>query len=117
MLARIVDHVGALPATAGNLILPLINGERGVPGNAGGDDSAKSTVSLTTYIFDNDKTGKLFVGALEAGRRARAAVRVLVDAAGIRTRWRPNHHTLRRAEIRFAKFLPESVLAPWGSRP
>ena len=74
-------------------------------------ESAKKSVTLCTYIFDNDETGEIrrLADAVSTG----VAVRVLIDAAGTRYSWPPITHRLRRAKIPFAKFLPASLLTPW----
>jgi cardiolipin synthase len=113
MLARIVDRVGAQPLTPGNQIHPLVNGDEAFPAMLAAMESANESISLTTYIFDNDQSGQLFVGALERALERGVAVRVLLDAAGVRYSWPPIHHKLKRAQIPFAKFLPASLLTPW----
>jgi len=37
----------------------------------------------------------------------------LIDAAGTRYSWPPITHKLRRAQVRYGKFLPASLLTPW----
>jgi cardiolipin synthase len=112
-LARIVDRIGAQPLTAGNQIKPLINGDEAFPEMLAAIESAKTSVSLASYIFDNDRAGKQFAGALGRAVERGVAVRVLVDAAGTRYSWPPITHKLRRARIPYSRFLPESLFAPW----
>jgi len=76
-------------------------------------ESAKKSISLTTYIFDNDPSGTRFVTALRRAVERGVAVRVLVDAAGARYSWSPITHELKHAHVPFATFLPSSLLAPW----
>ena len=54
MLARTVSRVVAQPLTAGNSIQPLVNGDAAFPAMLAAIESAKKSVSLCTYIFDND---------------------------------------------------------------
>ncbi|MEI9865460.1 MAG: phospholipase D-like domain-containing protein [Limisphaerales bacterium] len=76
--------------------------------------SAKKSVSLTSYIFDNDPSGNQFIAALRRAIEERGVeVRILVDAAGTRYSWPPITHKLRQAKIPYARFLPSSLLQPW----
>jgi cardiolipin synthase len=76
-------------------------------------ESAQKSITLCTYIFDNDASGVKFVAALARAVQRGVAVRVLVDAAGTRYSFPPITRKLRRAKIPFARFLPSSVLEPW----
>ena len=112
-LARVVNRVATRPLTTGNQIEPLINGDAAFPAMLAAIAGAKKSVTLGTYIFDNDATGEKFVAALALAIQRGVAVRVLVDAAGTRYSWPPITHRLAQAKIPFAKFLPASLLTPW----
>ncbi len=77
MLARTVSRVVAQPLTAGNQIEPLVNGDAAFPAMLAAIESAKKSVSLSTYIFDNDASGRQFVAALARAVKRGVAVRVL----------------------------------------
>ena len=113
MLARVVGRVVAKPLTPGNQIQPLVNGDEAFPAMLAAIESAKKSISLTTYIFDNDPSGNQFADALARAVQRGVAVRVLIDAAGTRYSWPPITHKLKDAQIPFAKFLPASLFAPW----
>jgi cardiolipin synthase len=113
MLARVVGRVVAQPLTTGNRIQPLLNGDQAFPEMISAIESAKISISLMTYIFDNDQSGRRFVAALGRAVERGVAVRVLIDAAGTRYSWPPVTYKLKRAHIPFAKFLPASLLTPW----
>jgi cardiolipin synthase len=113
MLARIVDRVAGQSLTPGNQIHPLVNGDEAFPAMLAAMESAEKSISLTTYIFDNDPAGKQFVAALERAMQRGVTVRVLVDAAGVRYSWPPILHKLKAARIPFARFLPSSLFTPW----
>ena len=113
MLARTVSRVVAQPLTAGNKIQPLVNGDAAFPAMLDAIESAKKSVTLCTYIFDNDESGRKFVAALARALARGVAVRVLIDAAGTRYSWPPITWRLRHAKIPFAKFLPASLFTPW----
>jgi len=113
MLARVVGRVVEKPLLSGNQIEPLVNGDEAFPAMLAAIESAKKSISLVSYIFDNDPTGQQFVAALQRAVRRGVQVRVLVDAAGTRYSFPPITHVLRRAKIPFGKFLPSSLLQPW----
>jgi cardiolipin synthase A/B len=113
MLARVVDRVVDRPLTPGNKIQPLINGDEAFPAMLAAIESAKKSISLVSYIFDNDPTGKQFVAALKCAVQRGVQVRVLVDAAGTRYSFPPITWKLHHAKIPFAKFLPSSLFQPW----
>ncbi len=112
-IARVVSHIATQPLTAGNKIEPLVNGDAAFPAMRAAIESAKTSITLATYIFDNDASGGEFVGALARAVQRGVAVRVLIDAAGTRYSWPPITFKLRRAKIPFAKFLPASLFTPW----
>ena len=112
-IARVVSRVVTQPLTAGNKIEPLVNGDAAFPAMLAAIESAKKSVTLCTYIFDNDASGKQFVSALERAVKRGVAVRVLIDSAGTRYSWPPITYKLRHAKIPFAKFLPASIFTPW----
>jgi cardiolipin synthase len=112
-IARVINRVVVQPLTAGNKIEPLVNGDMAFPAMLAAIESAQKSISLCSYIFDNDASGKRFVAALKRAIERGVAVRVLVDAAGTRYSWPPITRLLRKAGIPFAKFLPASILTPW----
>ncbi len=112
-IAHVVSRVVAQPLTVGNHLEPLVNGDAAFPAMLEAINSAKRSVTLCSYIFDNDASGKNFVTVLKAAVQRGVAVRVLVDAAGVRYSWPPINWALRHAGIPYAKFLPSSLLRPW----
>jgi len=113
LLARVVGRVVERPLTPDNTIEPLVNGDEAFPAMLAAIDSAKKTISLTSYIFDNDATGNQFVEGLHRAVQRGVAVRVLIDAAGTRYSWPPITRKLRQAKIPYGRFLPSSPLQPW----
>ncbi len=112
-LARVVSHVVGQPLTPGNRVQSLVNGDAAFPAMIAAIESATKSLAFTTYIFDNDPSGKQFVDALGRAVKRGVVVRVLIDAAGTRYSWPPITHRLKRAQVPFAKFLPASLLTPW----
>jgi cardiolipin synthase len=113
LLARVVGRLVAEPLTAGNRVQPLVNGDEAFPAMLAAIESAQISISLVSYIFDNDASGREFADALGRAAKRGVAVRVLIDAAGTRYSWPPITYRLRRVGVRCAKFLPASLLAPW----
>ncbi len=112
-LARVVSRVTTQPLTTGNKIEPLINGDEAFPAMLAAIEAAQKSVTLVSYIFDNDESGRKFITALARAMQRGVAVRVLVDSAGTRYSFPPITFKLRQAKIPFAKFLPTSILTPW----
>ena len=110
-LARAVNSVTLCPLTGGNQIQPLVNGDAAFPAMLEAIDGAQKSISLCSYIFDNDASGKQFAAALGRARQRGVTVRVLIDAAGARYSWPSILPLLRRNGVVVARFLPS--LAPW----
>lgn len=108
-LARLVEDVTELPLLAGNQIEPLMNGCNAYPVMLDAIENAQKTISLTTYIFDNDPSGSQFSAALARAVSRGVDVRVIVDDVGRRYSWNGIIPALRAAGVRVAKFLPTSV--------
>lgn len=111
MLARVVDRVAKRPLAAGNRVQALVNGDEAFPPMLAAIENATVSVSLATYIFDNDRSGKQFAEALARAVKRGVQVRVLIDDAGARYSWPSIVGKLRRAGVPVARFLP--TLAPW----
>ncbi len=111
MLARVVDRVATQPLVAGNHVQALVNGDEAYPAMLDAIEQANVSVSLATYIFDNDRSGRRFVEALGRAVTRGVQVRVLIDDAGARYSLPSIVGRLKRAHIPVARFLP--TLAPW----
>lgn len=111
MLAQVVDRVAGQPLQGGNRIQALINGDEAFPAMLGAIESATKSVSLESYIFDNDPSGSQFVAALKRAVERGVQVRVLIDDAGARYSLPSIVGKLKRARVPVARFLP--TLAPW----
>ncbi len=105
-LTRLADAVVRRPLVAGNSISLLPGGARAYPAMLAAIEAAERSITLCTYIFDPGSAGDAFVDALARAQARRVQVRVLIDAIGVRYRWPPIHHRLRRHGVRTALFLP-----------
>lgn len=110
-LARLVDRVAGRPLLKGNAVQPLVNGDQAYPSMISAIEAAEHSVALSTYIFDNDRTGRQFQDALERAATRGVEVRVLIDAVGARYSWPPILHELRSRNIPSAAF--GRTLLPW----
>jgi cardiolipin synthase len=72
---------------------------------------AKTSISFSTYIFDNDEAGRMFVDALAAAKQRGVEIRVLIDDVGIRYTFPSVRRLLRQAGIKYDTFFP--TLIPW----
>jgi cardiolipin synthase A/B len=105
-VARLGDRAAQRPLLAGNLVTPLLEGDAAYPAMLAAIDAARESVSLATYIFDNDLAGRAFLRSLRAAVRRGVQVRVLVDDVGARYSFPPTIRLLRRAGVPAARFNP-----------
>jgi len=110
-LARLVDRVVSRPLMPGNTVEPLINGDAAYPAMMEAIDGAETSITMCTYIFDNDDVGIEFAEALGRAVERGVAVRVLVDAAGLRYSFPSVIRELKKRDVPCARFLP-SVIPP-----
>lgn len=110
-LVRLVDRVVHHPAVPGNRISLLQNGDEAYPAMLQSIEEAQKTVSLASYIFNNDAVGKVFCEKLADARSRGVSIRVLVDDVGRRYSRKPIHRLLERLGIPWAYFL--RTLVPW----
>ena len=113
-LVHLIDGISGQPLTSGNQITPLINGDAAYPEMLAAIRAARVSITLATYIFDDDPIGEQFLAALEGAMGRGVEVRVLIDDAGTRYYGRPITKKLRRAGIRFERFLPTFSLSRLG---
>jgi cardiolipin synthase len=105
-LVRLADAVVRRPLVSGNAISLLPGGSLAYPAMLSAIEAAERSITLCTYIFDPGTVGDAFVEALAKAKERGVQVRVLIDAIGVRYRWPPVHHRLRRQGVRTALFLP-----------
>ncbi|MCG6962361.1 MAG: cardiolipin synthase [Acidobacteria bacterium] len=113
-LFRLSSEVTRQPLLPGNLVTPLPSGEDAYAAMVGAIDRAEQTVGLSTYIFDNDRAGAMFIDALARAAGRGVEVRVMVDDVGSRYSWPSTVRALRRSGVPVAKFMPTTL--PWRYR-
>lgn len=107
-LAGKINHERLYP---GNKFEMLVNGNEAYPRMLQAIREAKKTITLLTYIFDNDPVGREFAQALcEAGERG-VQVRVLIDAMGARYSFPSIYRHLRANNLKVDRFL--DTILPW----
>lgn len=108
---ELVENVTGLPLLPGNRITPLVNGEEAYPAMIEAIETARESVALSTYIFDNDAAGSMFVHALADAVARGVEVRVLVDSVGGRYTFPRMLARLNRRGVRTSEFLHSFI--PW----
>jgi cardiolipin synthase len=110
-LQRLVGGVTGRPISLGNRVQPLATGEEVYAEMLTEIASAVHSIGLSTYIFDNDRIGRIFVESLSAAVHRGVAVRVLIDDLGLRYSFPSIVRRLRAAGVPVARFMPS--LLPW----
>jgi cardiolipin synthase len=108
-LAEVVASATGRPLLKSNRITALHNGDEAYSSMIQAIDEAQDSVVLSTYIFDNDRAGRLFLDAFERATARRVEVRVLIDDLGARYSWPSVLRPLRRAGVHVGRFLPKLI--------
>jgi cardiolipin synthase A/B len=108
-LAELVGRTTGLPLLPGNTVELLVGGAEAYPAMLEAIRGAERSITLATYIFNDDPTGRAFVAALGDAVRRGVEVRVLVDDIGSRYDLPRIFGPLRRATVPCAAFLPTLV--------
>lgn len=111
-IAGIGERITRVPMLSGNLVEALFNGDEAYPPMLAAIEDARSRVWLTTYIFDNDHTGKIFIEALSRAVDRGVDVRVLVDGVGTFTTRPRIDRVMRQHGIKVGRFLPPRLFPP-----
>ncbi|HKI02669.1 MAG TPA: cardiolipin synthase [Thermoanaerobaculia bacterium] len=93
----------------GNRAEILNNGDEIFPAMTGAIREARMSVNLESYIFKNDRAGKIIAEALMDAARRGVEVRVLVDGTGSKFAG-PLLDRMRRAGVKAAMFRPIRLL-------
>lgn len=91
---------------AGNAVTPLVQGDEAFPAMLAAIDGARQSVTLLSYIFNDDVAGRPFLVALQRAKQRGVQVRVLIDAVGARYSRVSMVKQLRLAGVPVAAFLP-----------
>lgn len=110
-LSNLIDKVTPTPLTSGNAIVPLFNGDDAYAAMIDAINGAQHSVGLCSYIFNNDRAGRLFVDALGAAVDRGVEVRVMIDGLGSLYSIPSVVSRLRKRRVPVARFLHSFV--PW----
>ncbi len=113
-LCRLTEKVARQPLLSGNTIVPLINGDQAFPLMLAHLEKAKKSITLTSYIFNNDSWGKRFRVALSEAQKRGVEIRVIIDGVGARYSFPPITWALQKEGIKTASFM--RTLLPWRYR-
>ena len=104
------------PYLPGNSLTPLINGDEAYPQMLGAIEQARSSIFLSSYIFEFDEIGRHFVASLVNAHRRGVMVRVLIDGLGVGYGLSlvRSDRVLRRSGVKTARFL--SAFSSSGTR-
>lgn len=111
-LIRVSENVTGRPLLEGNHVEALHCGEEAYPRMLAAIRSAKESVRLISYIFDNDKIGHEFCGALREATQRGVDVKVLLDGIGERHSLMRMSAVLEQAGVNAKRFLPPSLIPP-----
>ncbi len=111
-LARSSAAVTHRALVANNRLQAFYTGEEAYAAMLQAIDDARMSVTLATYIFETDRSGRRFIDALFAAKQRGVDVRVLLDGVG---EWYslPRAGSLLKARgVRVARFVPPRILPP-----
>ncbi|HEY5313527.1 MAG TPA: cardiolipin synthase [Pirellulales bacterium] len=108
-LVRVGQKLTGRPLLAGNQLSPLVGGDQAYPVMLAAIEAAQQSISLCSYIFNNDPTGRRFADALARAVGRGVQVRVLVDDIGARYSLPSIIGYLRDAGVPVARFMPALV--------
>ena len=110
---RRLERLLGAPATEGNRIEALRNGDEIFPAMLDAIGSAERTIDLLTFIYWDGAIGRTFADALSARADAGVRVRVLLDALGARRINREWVADMERAGVQVEWFRPLRLPRIW----
>ncbi len=109
-LVNSLNTLSRMNLVGGNSVTVLHNGKEVMPAMLEAIDSATSSISLLSYIFEVKGIGLQFVEALERAVKRGVEVRVMIDDAGTRYAWPPVTSELLRRGITVRRFMPNHFI-------
>jgi cardiolipin synthase len=110
-LARLVGQVVERRLCPCNAIDPLVDGANAFPAMLEAINGARTSIAMSSYIFDGVGIGEEFVRALAAAKKRGVQVRVLIDDVDARFSFSDAVKPLRKAGVNVAVFNPPLVPA------
>jgi cardiolipin synthase A/B len=112
-LRRVLEGVLGVPATEGNRIEVLRNGDRIFPAMLDTIAAAQHSVDFLTFIYWSGDIGQRLADAFCERAQAGVRVRLLVDAVGARLMDQDLLEHLDRSGCELRRFRPVARLRPW----
>ncbi len=112
---RALEGLLGVPATEGNTVDVLRNGDEIFPAMLDAIRAATSTVDFATYVYWTGDIAKTFAGALTDRARAGVRVRILLDAVGAHLMNHDLVDDMRSAGCQIEWFRPTSTWKVWES--
>ncbi len=109
---RVLEGIIGVPATEGNLVDVLRNGNEIFPAMLDAISKADHTIDFLTFVYWRGEIGTTFAEALSDRARSRVRVRVLLDAWGAHSLDRAPIEMMEEAGIRVRWFRPLHRLQP-----
>ncbi|MGH6894312.1 MAG: phospholipase D-like domain-containing protein [Dongiaceae bacterium] len=110
-LERAIGTITGRPPRLGNSVRLLRNGDEAYPPMLEAIAAARSSIALSSYIFEVDEVGEAFIAALAEAKARGVQIRVIVDGIGSGYFYSPAYAALTRAGIPVARFI--HTLVPW----
>jgi cardiolipin synthase len=108
-ISRSVTH---RPLVGNNRLEILYNGEKAYPAMIRAIEEAEQNILLSTYIFDTDRTGRMFIDKLAVAVERGVDVKVILDGVGEYYSFPKAGSLLKKRGIKVARFLPPRLLPP-----
>jgi len=100
------------PLVENNSLQPFFDGETAYAAMLKAIAEARHSVSLASYLFATDTTGRAFIAALNDARLRGVEVRVLLDGIGELYNFPRASRLLKKCGVKMARFLPPRLLPP-----
>lgn len=110
-IAKAIGSISGFPLVGGNHFEPL-DRQHAYPAMLKAISEAKRSISLQTYLFDDDPTGELFAHELAEATKRGVEVRILVDDVGSKYSRPTIFVRLQQLGIPHASFLPKFLPIP-----
>ena len=105
-LSVLADRVVRTRLREGNRVVPLINGEEAYPAMLSAISRARTSINLSSYIFDADGIGAEFTQRLREAADRGVEVRVIIDALGEKYSRLSPRKVLDGSRVLLRRYLP-----------
>lgn len=110
---RLLETFTGVPATDGNRVDVLRNGEEIFPAMLDAIGRAERTVDFMSYVYWRGEVTDRFADALAERAQAGVRVRVLLDSFGANRMDRAQRDRMREADVQLAEFRPLPTWRLW----